>query len=208
MRHEYLKLSIGDKVNFECLMCGRCCSSGPNVGLTAFDIHRIAQFLGENWRNLKGKYVVAVIADRIAIPVLRDKGNGRCVFLEFRNGEAFCRIYPARPMRCRLYPFIPYSPGNNEIIYLDKCCPGLKANKLIEPPWEILENCNFEAKLHYSELYRLVFREGLEPLEALERTIEKIAKLAHKTTTLKNMYGEHLRNVAVCERDKNRQSNT
>jgi len=67
------------------------------VGLTAFDICRIAHFLGLEWRDLKGKYVVAVIADMIAIPTLRDMGGGRCVFLGFTDEHPSCSIYPVTP---------------------------------------------------------------------------------------------------------------
>jgi len=159
------------------LRCGRCCSSGPNVGLTAFDVCRIACFLDLDWRELKGKYMIAVIADMIAIPTLRDKGGGRCVFLEFAGEHSSCSIYPVRPMRCRLYPFIPSSPSKRGLIYMDRCCPGLNAGINTEPPWSLLEDCYFEAKFHYSRLHNLIFQEGYEPLDALEKIIEEIEKL-------------------------------
>ncbi|MEM2319165.1 MAG: YkgJ family cysteine cluster protein [Candidatus Bathyarchaeia archaeon] len=180
MIQSHRKLVVGDKVSFECLICGRCCSSGPNVGLTAFDILRIASYLGVGWRELRGKYVVAVIADFTAIPVLKDRGGGVCVFLEILDGKPRCRIYPARPMRCRLYPFIPYSPGDKGTLYLDECCPGTKTNRVVEPPWDVLQNFLSEVGIHYSRVYSLTFGEGLEPLEALERTIEEIACSAWK----------------------------
>jgi Fe-S-cluster containining protein len=189
MTHLYRKVSFGSKVNFECLMCGQCCSNGPNLGLTAFDILRIANYLGIEWRELRGKYIVTVIADLTAIPILRDKGGGRCVFLENREGKAYCRIYPARPMRCRLYPFIPYSPSDNHTLYLDECCPGIKTDKTIEPPWNTLEKYNFEARIHYSKIYTLTFKKGFEPLEALEKSMEEIAALF----SMESAKGKHLR---------------
>lgn len=173
MGHHYVRLRLGEKARFKCLRCGQCCSNGPNVGLTAFDISRIAQFLNMEWRELKGKYIVAVIADMTAIPTLRGKADGTCIFLEYRDEKPFCSIYPARPMRCRLYPFIPYSPSNNETVYLDVCCPGLNAETETEPPWDCLKEYNVEVKLHYARLYSLIFQEGYEPLEALEKTIEE-----------------------------------
>jgi Fe-S-cluster containining protein len=178
MSWEYVKLRVGDKARFECLRCGRCCI-GPNVGLTAFDIHRILRFLGLGWTRVKGRYVVAVVADMMAIPVLKDKG-GRCVFLEFKGEKPTCTIYPARPMRCRLYPFIPYSPSDNRTVYLDKHCSGLNAHTYAEPPWETLKKYCSEAKQHYSKLYKLIFREGCEPLEALEKVIGDVDELVIK----------------------------
>ncbi len=175
MSFHYVKLKFGEKVRFNCLRCGRCCSSGPNVGLTAYDIRRIANFLNVDWRTLKGKYVVAVVADMVAIPTLRGNLHGECVFLERVDGKTSCSIYPARPMRCRLYPFMPYSPSNNETIYLDTCCPGINVETETEPPWECIKEYYVEVKLHYARLYQLVFQEGCEPLEALEKTIEDCA---------------------------------
>ncbi|MBS7647697.1 MAG: YkgJ family cysteine cluster protein [Candidatus Bathyarchaeia archaeon] len=176
MNPHYAKLKLGEKTHFKCLRCGRCCSNGPNVGLTAFDIHRIACFLNVDWWKLKGKYVVAVIADMLAVPTLRGKADGTCIFLEYKDELPFCSIYPIRPMRCRLYPFMPYSPSNSETIYLDTCCPGLKAGTEIEPPWKCLREYYVEVKLHYTKLYSFIFQEGCEPLEALEKTIEDCIK--------------------------------
>ncbi|MBS7608389.1 MAG: YkgJ family cysteine cluster protein [Candidatus Bathyarchaeia archaeon] len=185
MSLHYARLRFGEKTHFTCLRCGQCCTRGPNVGLTAYDVHRIARYLGVDWRELKGKYVVAVIADMVAVPTLRGTIDGKCVFLEYLDGTPSCRIYPARPMRCRLYPFMPYSPGNTETIYLDTCCPGLNTEKEAEPPWKCLKEYYVEAKRHYAKLYHLVFQEGCEPLEALEKTIEDCAGEAQQTPTVK-----------------------
>ncbi len=176
MEHNYIKLTYKDKIRFGCLRCGRCCSSGPNVGLTAFDIHRIARFLDLNWRELKGRYIIAVIADMIAIPTIRDIGGGRCVFLEYINRQPSCSIYPVRPIRCRLYPFIPPNLSKERIVYVDRCCPGLDTGAEIDPPWRLLEEYRLETKIHYSKLYRLIFEEGYQPLNALERIIEDVKR--------------------------------
>lgn len=180
----YVRLRLGEKARFKCLRCGKCCGNGPNVGLTAFDIHRIARFLNVNWQELKGKYVVAVIADMVAVPTLRGKTDGTCIFLEHEDGKPSCRIYPARPMRCRLYPFMPHSPSSNETVYLDTCCPGLNAETETdtEPPWDCLREYYVEVKLHYARLYSLTFQGGYEPIEALEKIIEEYGKAQHSTT--------------------------
>ncbi|MHC1628233.1 MAG: YkgJ family cysteine cluster protein [Candidatus Nezhaarchaeales archaeon] len=171
MTHEHVKILQGEKVKVTCLRCGRCCN-GPNVSLTVFDICRIASFLNVHWRELRGKYIIAVIADMLAIPVLKSKG-GLCIFLE-TSEKPSCKIYPARPMRCRLYPFIPYSPGKTNIINLDKCCQGVGIGDPIEPPWNLIENYYLEVKYHYSKLYHLVFSEGYEPLNALETLLDEV----------------------------------
>ncbi len=130
--------------------------------------------MGINWRELRGRYVIAIIADMYAIPVLRGMGDGVCAFLEHRNGLPTCRIYPARPLRCRLYPFQPVSPGNPDIIRVDTYCPGVGKGPLIEPPWKLLEQYYWEVRKHYERLHELIFYKGLEPLEALEKLIDEV----------------------------------
>ncbi|MEM0217334.1 MAG: YkgJ family cysteine cluster protein [Candidatus Nezhaarchaeales archaeon] len=171
MSHPYIKVARGEKVKVACLRCGRCCH-GPNVSLTAFDICRIAKFMGLHWRDLRGRYVKAIIADMIAMPVLQSVNN-ICVFLEV-DEKPTCTIYPARPMKCRLYPFLPRSPSQVDVVYLDECCKGIGTGELAEPPWNLLGQYCAELKFHYTRLYQLVFEEGCEPLQALERLIDDV----------------------------------
>lgn len=169
--HDYIRIARGEKVKVTCLRCGRCCH-GPNVSLTVFDVCRMARFMRLNWRDLRGRYVKAIIADMIAIPVLQSINNV-CVFLEI-DEKPTCTIYPARPMKCRLYPFLIHSPSQVDIICLDECCKGVGEGDPIDPPWSLLEQYCSEIKLHYAKLYQLVFEEGYEPLQALEKLIDEV----------------------------------
>jgi len=169
VQHPVLKR--GDRVRFSCIACGRCCSTGPNVSLTIFDVCRIAKYMGVNWRDLRGKYVIALIADIIPVPALRGLGDV-CAFLVFENGLPRCSVYPARPMRCRLYPFLPASPSKLGVLYLDEMCLGVGESEEVEPPWNILEQYYSELREHYKLIYKLVFEEGYEPLEALEKALD------------------------------------
>ena len=174
MSSRYKILRRGDRIRYGCVRSGRCCSTGPNVALTAYDVCRIARYLGVPWRELRGKYILAIIADMIAIPVLRGLGDGQCAFLETRDGVPTCSIYPVRPMRCRLYPFQPASPSKKDIIYIDTYCPGVGHGNLVEPPWSVLEEYYKEVTNHYKRMYQLVFKEGYEALEALEKLIDEV----------------------------------
>ncbi|MCY0868147.1 MAG: YkgJ family cysteine cluster protein [Desulfurococcus sp.] len=171
-------ISKGDKIKYKCLRSGVCCRSGPNVALTAFDVCRIARFLGVEWRRLIGSYIYAVIADHIPIPVLRGV-NGRCVFLEVINGVPSCRIYPARPRRCRLFPFIPLSPSITDRVRVSSICPGIGEGEESEPPWSELERYSEEVKAHYKLLYDYIFTRGYEPLDALEAVIDFVCSQHH-----------------------------
>ncbi len=174
MEGKYIVVRRGERVRVRCVRSGRCCSSGPNVALTAYDVCRIARYLGVDWRELRGRYIVAIIADMIAVPALRGVGDGRCAFLEIRDGLPTCTIYPVRPMRCRLYPFLPASPSKPDIVYVDRYCPGVGEGDPVEPPWSDLERYYREVSMHYKRMYELVFNEGYEPLEALEKLIDEV----------------------------------
>lgn len=171
MWHDYIKIVYGEKVRVTCLRCGRCCH-GPNVSLTAFDVCRMAKFVGLHWRDLRGKYVKAIVADMIAVPALQSMNNV-CVFLRI-DEKPTCTIYPARPMKCKLYPFLPCSPSHSNVICLDECCKGVGVGELIDPPWSLLKQYCSELKIHYTRLYQLVFKEGYEPVKALERLIDEV----------------------------------
>lgn len=161
----------GQKVNYVCIRCGRCCSSGPNVALTVFDVCRIARFLNTNWRELVGKGFYAIIADYIPVIILQGLNN-RCVFLRYFESLPTCAIYPARPMRCRLYPFIPIAPTNESTLELSTRCPGVGRGPLSDPPWDDLKQYLNEVRKHYALIYDLVFSKGFDPLKALESTLD------------------------------------
>ncbi len=166
-------LRKGDKIRFSCVRCGRCCSTGPNVALTVYDICRIAKYLGVDWRALRGKYIVAYIADMIPVPALRGLAD-KCAFLEYEDGLPKCSIYPVRPMRCKLYPFLPVTPSRDDVIYVDENCLGIGEGEPVEPPWETLKQYYREVKEHYTRLYDLIFNQGYEPLEALEKLLDDV----------------------------------
>ncbi|MEM1628205.1 MAG: YkgJ family cysteine cluster protein [Desulfurococcaceae archaeon] len=163
---------------YKCIRCGKCCTSGPNVALTVFDICRIARFLRIDWRALTGRYIYAVIADHIPIPLLRGIGD-KCVFLRYNNGKTpVCDIYPARPMRCRLFPFIPVSPTSRDRLEISSICPGIgKGDE--EPPFNDLDIYIYEVSYHYRELFRLIFHENQDPMEALSQLLDSVCTLDH-----------------------------
>ncbi|MEM4718075.1 MAG: YkgJ family cysteine cluster protein [Desulfurococcaceae archaeon] len=163
----------GEQIRFICIRCGKCCSSGPNVALSAFDVCRIASYMHTSWRELAGRYFYVIIADQIPVLVLRGV-NDRCIFM-YREGElASCKIYPSRPARCRLYPFIPVAPGTNNELEVSLNCPGIGSGDLIDPPWNDLSQYTGEIRQHYRKLYNYIFEENMKPLQALERLLDTI----------------------------------
>jgi len=165
----------GVKFNFKCQRSGVCCSSGPNVTLTSYDICRIARYMNVEWRELIGRYINAMVADHMPIPFLRGVKD-RCVFLVKVNGLPSCSIYPARPMRCRLFPFIPYGPKVLDKVYVSSICPGVGRGEEMEPSWDDLEKYSEEVSNHYRRLYELIFIRGYEPIKALEEVTDTVCK--------------------------------
>jgi len=88
--------------------------------LTEEDIERIER-LGYRREDF------VVIGDD-GIPRLKNV-NGHCVFLDVETGK--CKIYPYRPLGCRLYPLV-YVPGVG--VTVDTECP--KAHTI---PREVIE---------------------------------------------------------------------
>ncbi|KSW12230.1 hypothetical protein CF15_05605 [Pyrodictium occultum] len=88
-------------------LCALCCYN-TEMPLTKEDIERIASL---------GYSVESFVEYVDGIPRLRNV-DGHCVFLDPSTGR--CRIYPYRPMGCRLYPLV-YVPG--EGVTVDPECP-------------------------------------------------------------------------------------
>ena len=111
-----------DGLRFECTQCGHCCTGAPGyVWVTIQEIYRIAEFLGMRERDFVRKYVRKV-NQRMSLIEL---SNGDCVFY-----DKGCKIYPARPIQCRTFPFweeIVVSPAAWERAASE--CPGMNQGR-------------------------------------------------------------------------------
>ncbi len=154
------------------MRCDLCCGTGPNVALTVFDAVRMARFLGLGWREFLARYVRVIVADVLPFLSLRGDGAGRCLLLHTKvTGETVCVAYPARPMRCRLYPVLVERLGGGEAV-VDAACPGLGRGPPLRVPARLYEQYVWERREHYRRLHRLVVEGGLHPLRALEEALE------------------------------------
>lgn len=91
---------IAAGLRFECTACGKCCVNHGDyelVFLTEQDIVRASEKLDLSRKEFLERHTRRVHGDR----VLQDKGE-RCVFLD---ADGLCRIYEARPLQCRTFPF-------------------------------------------------------------------------------------------------------
>ena len=106
---------------FTCRRSGNCCARpGGIVRITRADVVRAAAHLGSSEPAFRSRYVAAP-GDRLI-----DAPGARCLFLEDGRTTA-CRIYAARPERCRKWPFweeLRRSPrALREAVRL---CPGIE----------------------------------------------------------------------------------
>ncbi len=89
-------------LRFQCTQCGGCCKGGTDhyVHLLAKEAERIRKYLGltENW--FRRRYLRCLNDELILV----SEPGGNCVFLQT---DGHCRVYRARPLQCKTYPFWP-----------------------------------------------------------------------------------------------------
>ncbi|OPX79186.1 MAG: Flagellin N-methylase [Methanosaeta sp. PtaB.Bin039] len=103
--------------DFQCLRCGHCCKESDPIAITRRDAQRMASHLGLAPEQFESDYTTPMPND--------DRGRSLktlpCIFYDEQKG---CKVYPARPMVCRMFPAIAlFFSGlldNNH-------CPGMKA---------------------------------------------------------------------------------
>lgn len=104
---------------FNCRRCGKCCTEITNIDLVPQDIQKIASFLHENESKIIEQFTVPT-----TIPGLRRIRDQPCPFYDL---EAFgCKIYPARPICCRMYPFLT-ADAAGQFVNLSHCPSGMEA---------------------------------------------------------------------------------
>jgi len=119
-----------DGLRFECTQCGNCCSGPPGyVWVTPEEIEAIAAYLDRPDGTLDKTHLRRVGFRRS----LTERPGGDCVFLDRRDGKAFCSIYPVRPQQCRTWPFWDSnlaSPQSWEDA--TRTCPGMNHGRHYE----------------------------------------------------------------------------
>ncbi|MHB8056104.1 MAG: YkgJ family cysteine cluster protein [Candidatus Aminicenantales bacterium] len=87
------RLNRASPYSFKCRRCGVCCNNKRIVPSPA-ERSRLAAYLGIPDENFAEEYLEADSGE------LRLTRDGDCVFL----GPDGCRVHPARPLVCRLFP--------------------------------------------------------------------------------------------------------
>lgn len=90
-------------LHFKCTRCGDCCvaADGYHVFLDRDEAEAIRTLLGLSTGWFRRRYLHRLADGEL---VAAAEADGRCVFLQ---ADGSCRVYPARPLQCRTYPFWP-----------------------------------------------------------------------------------------------------
>jgi lysine-N-methylase len=117
--------------NWDCHVCGTCCKE-YQVGLTEEERRRI-QAQGWDREEDLGGYEPFVRRGPFwrRRLILNHRADGSCVFL---SEQGRCRIherhgYEAKPLACRLYPFVLVPVGDHWAVSVRFACPSAAANK-------------------------------------------------------------------------------
>ena len=113
--------------NWDCHTCGDCCRSYA-VPVTAEERARIE---GQGWEKLPDFQGVAFFTRRGSEFYLNHRSDGGCVFL---GADNLCRIHgkfgsAAKPLACRIYPFLLVPAGDHWNVGLRMACPSAAENK-------------------------------------------------------------------------------
>jgi len=108
-------------IRFACRRCGRCCRDGDEptyVFLHEGDIEPMAEFLEMETVEFTASYLV----DEGGFLCLAN-WEGDCIFFDEEKG---CRVYGARPIQCRTWPFWPENLKKwSWRCEVEELCPGV-----------------------------------------------------------------------------------
>ena len=105
-----------------CASCGGACCTGESgvIDVNKHEMERIASFLEMEVEAFKNKYLYKV-GYRYSLKENEVDGEYECVFFDRQSGG--CKVYPARPLQCRTFPFWEYFKTHKE--ELKNECPGI-----------------------------------------------------------------------------------
>jgi Fe-S-cluster containining protein len=114
------------KIRFECMRCALCCGDTQTKTRHIIMTESEARRISEQTRHSSADFAYRIEGHAPYAYEMRKKREGTCVFLD----EAFCTVYPFRPLVCRFYPFElkPEERGGFVFSYTDEC-PGIGRGK-------------------------------------------------------------------------------
>jgi len=116
-----------DGLQFECTVCGRCCTGGSGfVWVSQTEIDSIAAQMGLTPLMFEQVFVWTVRPKQRS---LKEYPNGDCVLLNDQTHR--CRVYAERPIQCRTWPFWTQNLlSPNTWSAIAATCPGCNRGRL------------------------------------------------------------------------------
>ncbi len=117
-----------DGLRFECTRCSACCRFDPGyVFISANDLKKLTDFFKMEKRAFVEKYCRIVNVGGSRRLSLNERKNYDCIFWE----KGGCRVYEARPLQCRSYPFWrPFLESEDAWNREAQNCPGINRGNL------------------------------------------------------------------------------
>jgi len=104
---------------FRCRRSGNCCARPDGaVRVGARDVARLAAHLGIGEAAFRSRFVAASGEHLVDAP------GGRCIFLE-DGSVTRCTVHPARPERCRSWPYWDEHRNPRLLAEAARVCPGI-----------------------------------------------------------------------------------
>lgn len=118
-----LKVDYDPSFKFRCLEnCAKCCAE-LDIPLRDGDIIRIEDFGFSAWEFVDYNKMFYRGDKFIGYALKKRPFDGLCPFLD-ENSR--CKIYPGRPLACKLYPFMLVKQEDTIEVYVkDPSCPGI-----------------------------------------------------------------------------------
>ncbi len=113
---------------YDCHCTGDCCRGYFRVQVTEEEKQRI---LAQGWSDRPGFAGLPLFRGRPGQEVLAHRDDGACTFL---NAEGLCSIHAefgeaAKPLACRMYPFVLVPAGDEVRVDVRFDCPSAAASK-------------------------------------------------------------------------------
>lgn len=192
---------IKEEFNFECQMCGLCCSGLQEVWLEPYDIFRLGRFGFEKPVStnflFENEFLEIVFDEKLKLPFCKIKFKDElCPFLEkIENYKFGCKLHKTKgkPFVCQLSPIArTFDESFNEKFYLvapDENCLGMKSEtKQGLNLW--LENLKNERILEHSkEFYKLLEKLSFQ-CGTVENLEERLYNFDEKLRRMEDDFGE------------------
>lgn len=169
MAHHENRMTIGDKINFNCfpgIPCFTQCCKNVNIVLSPYDVLRLKNALGMRSEEFLDKYTIIVYKEKKLLPIVilkMNKEDKKCPFVSDKG----CKVYADRPWACRMFPLDINDDGTFKFMVGPDRCLGLNEKK----EWTI-SDWLFEQGIPDYEYMNSKFSEITRPLKSLESQID------------------------------------